>query len=102
MNANLLSIKSNAKRICMAQLVKDYPDTTGEYWTSGSDTGCDGNFRWCSVDRAFLKEEVRWAKSEPNLKKGDCVWTNTNMEEKNSLLYTDNCNAKKKFICEVK
>jgi len=101
LGAKLLSIKSNAKRQCLAQLTKEHPETIGEYWTSGTDTGCDGNFRWCSVDRAFLKGHVNWAKSEPDRKRGDCVWTKTSKEEKNNLLYTENCKVKKKFICEV-
>jgi len=101
MGMKLLSVKTSAKRKCLSKLTKDYPDTTGEYWTSGSDAGCDGNFRWCSVDRAFLKKEVTWAKSEPDTKRGDCVLTNTSKVERNSLLLAENCNVQKKFICEV-
>jgi len=79
----------------------DYPDITGEYWTSGSDKGCDGNYRWCSVDRAFLKREVYWGPSEPNSENGDCVWTRTSSNPKNATLHVGSCDTKKKFICEV-
>jgi len=101
MGANLVSIKSNAKRKCMSRVIEGNPDTVGEFWTSGSDAGCDGNFKWCSVDRPFLKNEVQWAKAEPNVNRGDCVWTRTSSDSKELALSTDDCSAKKKFICEV-
>jgi len=83
-------------------LTKDYPDIAGEYWTSGTDEGCDGNYRWCSVDRSFLKKEVQWGTSEPNNATGNCVWTRTSSNPKNESLYVENCNTKKKFVCEVR
>jgi len=82
-------------------LTKDYPDIIGEYWTSGTDEGCDGNYRWCSVDRAFLKKQVLWGTSEPKNATGDCVWTRTTNNPKNSTLHVQKCSTKKKFICEV-
>jgi len=102
MGANLLSIKSNNKRMCLCQLARfSFPDTAGEYWTSGTDAGCDGNFRWCSVDRSFLKDEVQWGNSEPNRKRGDCVVAKIAPDVKENVLSTENCDVKKKFICEV-
>jgi len=101
MGMKLLSLKTNSKHKTILKLTDKYPDTAGEYWTSGLDAGCDGNFRWCSLDRAFLKKEVYWAPLEPNRKRGDCVVTNTSIAHRNSLLFTENCSVKKKFICEV-
>jgi len=101
MGANLLSIKTFAKRKSLAKVAKDYPDTVGEFWTSGSDAGCDGNFRWCSVNRAFLKKEVNWAPSEPDRNRGDCVSTKIISNQGLLHLSTDECSVKKKFICEV-
>jgi len=101
MGMKLVSIRSKLKKDQLSQLAYNYPDTVGEYWTSGSDAGCDGNFKWCSEDEAFLKEEVHWAQSEPNLKRGDCVWTSTIKYKKKNFLYTENCDVKKRFICEV-
>jgi hypothetical protein len=99
---NLLSIKTAAKRRCLSGLAVNYPDIEGDYWTSGSDVGCDGNFKWCSVDRAFLKKEVQWGKGQPNLQRGDCVYTQLRSPGKNSSsLFTEDCSRKKKFICEV-
>jgi hypothetical protein len=98
---NLLSIKTAAKRKCLSGLIRHYPEIAGEYWTSGTDFGCDGNFKWCSVDRALLKKEVLWGKGQPNLKKGDCVYTRMNAIETKSTLFTENCETKKRFICEV-
>jgi len=94
-------MKSTGKRKCLPKLARDYPDIVGEYWTSGTDIGCDGNFRWCSVDRALLKEEVHWAPSEPDRSRGNCVWTRTSSSFDATSLATENCEMKKKFICEV-
>jgi len=100
MGANLVSFKSPYKENSLLKLAKEYPDLAGEYWTSGLDTGCNGNFRWCSVDRAFFKGVASWAKKEPNLERGNCVWTKLSYK-KIAVLSTDDCSVKKKFICEV-
>ncbi|XP_059481817.1 uncharacterized protein LOC132200398 isoform X2 [Neocloeon triangulifer] len=98
----LLSIKTAAKRKCLSKVTRDYPDTTGEFWTSGTDLDCNGGYRWCSVDRAFLKHEVLWGADEPNQKRGDCVTVRTNSNAKLTTLQTDLCPAKKRYICEVR
>jgi Lectin C-type domain len=98
---SLLSIKTAAKRKCISKLTKDYPDIAGEFWTSGTDGECDGNYRWCSVDRAFLKKEVLWAPNHPSKNKGQCVSVKTHPAAPNNTLQSASCDVKKRFICEV-
>ncbi|CAB3360500.1 Hypothetical predicted protein [Cloeon dipterum] len=98
----LLSVKTAAKRNCLSKLATDFNDVVGEFWTSGTDLDCDGNYRWCSVDRAFVKSEVLWAAGEPNRKKGLCVTIKTNSNETDTTLQTSDCNAKKRYICEAR
>jgi Lectin C-type domain len=94
-----LSIKTDAKRECLSQLTKDNPDVAGEFWTSGTDGECDGNYRWCSVDRAFLKKEVLWAPNHPSKNKGNCV--SVRMHPLAKWVQSASCDVKKRFICEV-
>jgi hypothetical protein len=82
-------------------LTKDNLDIAGEFWTSGMDGECNGNYRWCSVDRAFLKKEVLWAPNHPSKIKGNCVSVNMHPLTTNNTLQSASCEAKKQFICEV-
>jgi hypothetical protein len=97
-----VSIKSPDKNRVMTHIAKRHPRILGEFWTSGSDAGCDGNFKWCSVDRAFTKESVYWAKDQPELENGDCVFLKAEENEnKDGYLHTGDCEHRKRFICEV-
>jgi hypothetical protein len=54
------------------------------------------------VDREFIKKEVKWGRGQPDLKKGNCVYTRLHKNPLNeSLLFTGDCKTKKKYICEV-
>jgi hypothetical protein len=99
---SLLAIKTSMKGKVIANLAHHYSDIAGNYWTSGSDVGCNGNFKWCSVDRALLKGDVYWGENQPNLTKGDCVYTQIkSTKREKSFLFTEECSTKMKFICEV-
>ncbi|XP_065340561.1 uncharacterized protein LOC135939885 [Cloeon dipterum] len=104
----LLSVKSAAKRYCLATLTKSYMEKTGDndisdvFWTSGTDLDCKGNYRWCSVDRAFVKSEVRWANIKPIVKSERCVTIQMSDMETNTALQTADCSAIKRFVCEVR
>jgi hypothetical protein len=101
MGMSLLSIKKSAKRSTLANLASKYPNFVGDMWTSGTDKNCVGAFRWCSVDKAFIKKEVQWGKKEPNLKRGNCVMTKLHVNESQNTLYTAACTDEKHFVCEV-
>jgi Lectin C-type domain len=101
MGMSLLSIKSSAKRRTLSNLAIKYPEFVGDMWTSGSDLNCVGAFRWCSVNRAFIKKEVRWGEKEPNLKRGNCVMARLHVNESQNTFSTANCKDEKQFVCEV-
>ncbi|XP_059476327.1 uncharacterized protein LOC132197211 [Neocloeon triangulifer] len=103
LGTRLIALKTEAKRKCITKLAKDFPEIVGNFWTSGADFGCPNNFRWCSVDRAFLKRNINWAPGEPNVTKGDCVSLKvSNVHPNQTTLAVDDCNAKKFFACEVR
>ncbi|XP_065346598.1 uncharacterized protein LOC135943860 [Cloeon dipterum] len=75
------------------------PTTYGDYWLSGTDLGCDTNFRWCTLGRDFVDPELTWKEGHP--KPGlDCVYLEVRNES--VLLATDDCAQNKSFLCEVR
>ncbi|XP_065346287.1 uncharacterized protein LOC135943583 [Cloeon dipterum] len=96
----LTSLESKDKTKCFSKLVTRYARfTVGDYWLSGTDLGCDSNFRWCSLGRDFIDPEIRWKQGHP--KAGlDCVY----VEARNGsvVLATANCDEQKQFVCEVR
>ncbi|XP_065346602.1 uncharacterized protein LOC135943864 [Cloeon dipterum] len=75
------------------------PATFGDFWLSGTDLGCDSNFRWCTLSRDFVDPEVKWKEGHP--KPGlDCVYLE--LRNGSALLATDNCAQNKSFLCEVR
>ncbi|CAB3387558.1 Hypothetical predicted protein [Cloeon dipterum] len=75
------------------------PATYGDYWLSGTDLGCDSNFRWCTLSRDFVHPELTWKEGHP--KPGlDCVYLEVRNES--LLLATDDCAQNKSFLCEVR
>ncbi|XP_065347599.1 uncharacterized protein LOC135944512 isoform X2 [Cloeon dipterum] len=96
----LASMESVGKSSCFSRIVSKFaPATFGDYWLSGTDLGCDSNFRWCTLGRDLVNPEVKWKVGHP--KPGlDCVY----LEVRNGseLLATDDCAQKKSFLCEVR
>ncbi|CAB3386814.1 Hypothetical predicted protein [Cloeon dipterum] len=84
---------------CLSKIVAKNEDATGDWWLSGTDLNCESNFHWCSIDRGFVSSEVAWKSGHPKVG-FDCVY----LEARNGsmLLATDNCDEKKKFLCEVR
>jgi len=73
----------------------------GEFWTSGTDKDCPGKFHWCANDRILLPSETIWTSGNPS-ESGDCVYLVSAVGTMNaSYVGNDDCNAKKRFICEV-
>jgi hypothetical protein len=73
-----------------------------EFWTSGTSTGCAGNFEWCSKNTKLSQGEAQWKIGHPLPGEG-CV-TVTFFEKlsgKNSYLATAPCSESKKFICQA-
>jgi hypothetical protein len=65
-----------------------------EFWTSGTDQGCDGKNYWCSKKRAIQNRNMSWSSTSD----GDCV----SIEFTNGSQYSKTeCSRNFNFICEV-
>ncbi|XP_065345785.1 uncharacterized protein LOC135943256 [Cloeon dipterum] len=96
----LASMESAGKLSCYSKIISKFaPATYGDFWLSGTDLGCDSNFRWCSRSQDFVGPELRWKAGHPQAGL-DCVY----LEVRNgsALLVTANCNEEKNFLCEVR
>ncbi|XP_065345862.1 uncharacterized protein LOC135943312 [Cloeon dipterum] len=96
----LASVESIGKHNCLTNITKKYPLlTSGDFWVSGTVSGCVSNFRWCSLNREFVEPEIRWKVGHPQADL-DCVY----LEVRNGsmLLATANCIEKKDFLCDVR
>ncbi|XP_065346603.1 uncharacterized protein LOC135943866 [Cloeon dipterum] len=80
-------------------LRKYAPETFGDFWLSGTDLGCDSNFRWCTLSRDFVHPELTWKEGHPKPDL-DCVYLEVRNES--VLLATDDCAHNKSFLCEVR
>jgi len=72
----------------------------GDFWTSGTDNGCDNKFWWCSKNVKFKDNDVKWKSGEPSAN-GDCVYLQNRNTTDETYLVTDDCSKPKKFFCEV-
>lgn len=74
------------------------------FWTSGVDSGCPFNFRWCSTNTTFTNASINWLSGQPNNLNGiqDCVqfmlttglWTS-------SAFNDESCAYANYYICEA-
>ncbi|CAB3379765.1 Hypothetical predicted protein [Cloeon dipterum] len=96
----LASMESAGKSSCFSRIVSKFaPSIFGDFWLSGTDLGCDSNFRWCTLSRDFVDPEVTWKEGHP--KPGlDCVYLE--VRSGSMLLATDDCAQTKNFLCEVR
>ncbi|XP_065336583.1 uncharacterized protein LOC135937361 [Cloeon dipterum] len=96
----LASLDSAGKLSCFSKLAFRFlPDTVGDFWLSGTDLGCPSNFRWCSLNRAFVDPELRWKAGHPKAGLG-CVYLE--VRNRSVLLATADCAEKKSFLCDVR
>jgi hypothetical protein len=115
----LISLESLAKIECFTKLTQrkapwthlipdskvltEYrnPALIGEFWTSGSDQGCPGNYSWCSTGFEFRNQDVKWRDGAPDTR-GGCVFLKNANTTAESHLAADSCTAQKRFVCEVR
>jgi len=74
------------------------------FWTSGVDSGCPYNFRWCASNSTFNNASINWLSGQPNNLNGiqDCVqfmlttgmWTA-------SAFNDESCGYANYYICEA-
>jgi hypothetical protein len=65
-----------------------------ELWTSGTDTGCPGNYHWCSISRKMTNRKLAWSKEGG----GNCV----SIKFSNGSTFSKaECGEKRNYVCEV-
>jgi len=72
----------------------------GEFWTSGSDEGCNGKFTWCSAGKVF--RNMSWISGfapDKDYTK-HCVALSLPPQSQVGIFKAD-CAQKMTFICEV-
>lgn len=82
----------------------DYLDLNEQYWTSGSDLGCEGNFGWCSLGGKELARNLPWQRNEPNNHGNNEHCVNIDLIAWDSMKFVlndNNCERKMKFVCEA-
>jgi hypothetical protein len=71
----------------------------GQYWTSGSDEGCEGKFGWCSVNK--LVRNAKWASAQPDNASGLENCLGLNLDAAKAELQDEDCAKLLPLICEV-
>ena len=75
--------------------------TKFDYWTSGVNQGCKNGPVWCSSNRSFEFNEVKWKQGHPS---GENLCVSVKISENaanETTLATESCSLEKRFICEV-
>jgi len=83
-------------------LQKSSAASAGEYWTSGSDIGCEGAYGWCTVNKLIRDKESKWAAGEPDNKQNSEHCVSIAMNKTSGLLMDKDCSNKLKYICEAR
>jgi hypothetical protein len=72
----------------------------GFFWTSGSDSGCEAAFGYCTANRLLRKEAI-WAPGQPDNTGGKenhlAVWVEANKAQLSDFSE----DVKMRYICEV-
>ncbi|XP_059489837.1 uncharacterized protein LOC132205034 [Neocloeon triangulifer] len=97
----LVSIENRTK----GNQLEDYLEINEQYWTGGSDLGCEGNFGWCGQGGQEFGRNIPWLYLEPNNAEGNEHCVNIDMIAWDSVKFTlndNNCDKMMKFVCESK
>jgi len=73
-----------------------------EFWTSGSNAGCDSFFGWCAVNKLIKNKWAKWAAGEPNNKNQNEHCVSIKLDQKSAVLMDSDCSRKLKYICEAR
>ncbi|XP_065336405.1 uncharacterized protein LOC135937222 isoform X1 [Cloeon dipterum] len=97
----LLSLEQGYKYSFLARAFKNLSITSGKFWTSGSDGGCEGKYGFCSTRRFANSNETFWMKNEPDdAGSGNQNCLAVNAVNNQALLSDEPCSAKLRYICE--
>ncbi|CAB3380763.1 Hypothetical predicted protein [Cloeon dipterum] len=96
----LLSLEQGYKYSFLARAFKNLSITSGKFWTSGSDGGCEGKYGFCSTRRFAHANETFWMQNEPNDAGGNQNCLAVNAVNNKALLSDEPCSTKLRYICE--
>ena len=71
----------------------------GDFWTSGTDSGCDSAYGWCAVNKLF--RQAKWANGQPDNKGGNEHCVAVEITKSSVLLQDLDCAKKLRYVCEV-
>jgi hypothetical protein len=74
------------------------------YWTSGTQKGCSGQWSWCGVEGGEgIEDLIAWEKGQPDNKGGleDCVHLRLFPNATGARLTDRSCSSRMIFACEV-
>ncbi|XP_065345316.1 uncharacterized protein LOC135942902 [Cloeon dipterum] len=99
----LVSVETDAERVCIHNGFMTAGWTAGSVWTSGTDNGigCVGKFGWCP-DGTFLGSDAKWGATQPDLPYVEsCVHLNI-VGGDGSATHFNNypCDIASRFLCE--
>ncbi|XP_059473217.1 uncharacterized protein LOC132195315 [Neocloeon triangulifer] len=98
----LLSIEYDYEYGNLLEAAINSTNATGNFWTSGSDSGCDGNFAWCSANVLFRGRQTSWGPGEPNNLDGKEHCVVVQLNKTSGILFDRDCSSKLKYICEAR
>ncbi|CAB3360421.1 Hypothetical predicted protein [Cloeon dipterum] len=96
---SLSFLDTSDKLQCISNIITKFsPFTVGDFWLSGTASGCNANFHWCFLDFDFNNKDLKWKEGHP-VAGLDCVYLEARNES--VLLATADCNEQKQFLCDV-
>ncbi|XP_065346631.1 macrophage mannose receptor 1-like [Cloeon dipterum] len=100
----LLSVETDAERVCLHDGFNSAGWPSGSIWTSGTDVGigCVNKYGWCP-DGQFLNSNSHWCAGEPSSPYVEnCVDLVIKGGDSSSTCFNDNtCSKTFRFVCEA-
>ncbi|XP_065340587.1 macrophage mannose receptor 1-like [Cloeon dipterum] len=98
---NLLSLQFDYKFDGVKAGVKEKYATPGYYWTSGTDSGCESAFGFCSVNR-LVRKDAKWQPGQPDNAGGVEHHLAVYINGSSALMADFNGDTKLRYICEAR
>ncbi|XP_065342122.1 uncharacterized protein LOC135940920 [Cloeon dipterum] len=98
---NLLSLQFDYKFDGVLGGVKEKNTTPGNFWTSGTDSGCESAFGFCSVNR-LVRKDANWQPGQPDNAGGAENYLAVYINGSSALMADFNGDTKLRYICEAR
>ncbi|XP_065350639.1 uncharacterized protein LOC135946358 [Cloeon dipterum] len=97
---NLLSLQFDYKFDAVIAGIKERYANPGNFWTSGTDSGCESTFGFCAVKRLLRKDTNNWQPGQPNNAGGAENHLVVFINGSSALMADFNGDVKLRYICE--